>query len=729
MFRDKILSLLLLSLLLVVSKPVLWAECPEGEIELTITFITGEFGDDNSWTLVDADDGTLYGEGGFYDPYDTIIEKVCVPDGRTVIFTASCCINNEGGYTVEMFGDIIASGSNFQINQQHTFTVKQQINLDVEMGLLYIDNYIITRPHYITGVFRNTGELLIENVVINWQIDEGSVQSQLIEDINLNTFQNYLFGIEEPWFATKGKHNVKVWIDKVNGMADEVSENNGTSKEVIVLERLHTRKVLIEGFTNASCSTCALVDPEMNALLWASKDIAANIVYHSYIPGYDPMYELTKTAVDARINTYGVFGTPYLIVEGNAFQGSVSQIGFEHIEYLQTKPALFNISLNEHKATYNNQTVIKTSVHLKPDDIISGKNLYLYIAYVEKAVQYEQAPGSNGIKDFIYVFRGFAGSEYGIKIDSASISHQFYQHEFLVPEEVLEANLQTIAFIQDNNDFEIFQAYAGEEVSGENNGGNIERIGNNNGEFFIKRTNPSCSDINDGKLEIINTEDYMDLSYSWENGSELPFASNLSEGEHLLLVNNDKGVIDSFYLSLYQDMAFDFDIETTPDMNNKQTGSAKIILPETIVFPEAYSFEWSTGDLGMSIENLPAGSYSVKMTDPYGCIRTKDFQIETLTSINEVADGKIDDFRIYPNPLSPDNEQLTIEFSAAGFDGNFKGQVYDLKGRVLKTINENSLSHQQKYFLNLSGWEGGMYFLKLESKGKTKVFKLIVNPF
>lgn len=130
-----------------------------------------------------------------------------------------------------------------------------------------------------------------------------------------------------------------------------------------------------------------------------------------------------------------------------------------------------------------------------------------------------------------------------------------------------------------------------------------------------------------------------------------------------------------------------------------------------------YSFQWtapsdaSTGDVIMyAAMNLANNDNST----------TGDFIISTslvipLDLTSTVKENEINHVSIFPNPFT---SEVNINFNSKTIGQSY---LYSIDGRLIKTINQNSLDNR----LNMENLAKGMYFLQFSVEGKTYVKKLI----
>lgn len=152
------------------------------------------------------------------------------------------------------------------------------------------------------------------------------------------------------------------------------------------------------------------------------------------------------------------------------------------------------------------------------------------------------------------------------------------------------------------------------------------------------------------QLSIIPTGGTAPYEYHWNTGDISPEMSNLSEGEYIVTITDASGCKTVEKVEILQS---DFSISVIPRdvlCHGDSTGS---ILVQTSGGEPPYEILWSTGDTTDLVEGLPAGEYSVSVTDTDGC------QLSEMVELEE------------PVPLEVDFEQINVSCGGAA-DGTVK---------------------------------------------------------
>jgi hypothetical protein len=131
-----------------------------------------------------------------------------------------------------------------------------------------------------------------------------------------------------------------------------------------------------------------------------------------------------------------------------------------------------------------------------------------------------------------------------------------------------------------------------------------------------------------------------------------------------------------------------------------------------------YQFVWSNGVTGDSISGLANGSYTVTVTDAFGCTATLSVHVGT-TAVQEIAG--LNRFSLQPNPTTG---ATTLLVELAENTGNLRVQVLNLLGQTLwetNTSNTDRISEQ----LNLNTQPDGIYLVRLIANGQVATRKLV----
>lgn len=195
---------------------------------------------------------------------------------------------------------------------------------------------------------------------------------------------------------------------------------------------------------------------------------------------------------------------------------------------------------------------------------------------------------------------------------------------------------------------------------------------------------PKCFDGSDGSAIVLGTGGVKPYSYTWETAvvnAVDSLAFNLQAGTYQVTITDTNGCTGTVSVSLSQPTALEVDFQSImPLCHGDSTGQAQAV-PSGGSPP--YQYSWITGAQVKSIQNLPAGTYLLTLTDGHGC-----------TIVDSVSIGQ-------PEPLSGTSSKADI------------GCRNDLTGEIL--LSGSGGAPPYRYALNAGNWNGSPKQLGLQA--------------
>jgi len=140
---------------------------------------------------------------------------------------------------------------------------------------------------------------------------------------------------------------------------------------------------------------------------------------------------------------------------------------------------------------------------------------------------------------------------------------------------------------------------------------------------------PSCFGALDGSIDLDIQNGLGPYSYSWAHTEDdVSQFESLGSGEYHVTITDALGCITSSSINIEEPNPIVSLVNSTDQiMANMDDGTASIDISGGTL---PYSIDWSNGDSGQAINNLPPGDYSVTITDYNGCAASHDFIVSEL---------------------------------------------------------------------------------------------------
>ena len=216
-------------------------------------------------------------------------------------------------------------------------------------------------------------------------------------------------------------------------------------------------RVLLEGFSNVSCLFCVDAMQNLHKLVQATDlEQLAIIDYFTNWPSpNDPFNKAAPEDVLERVKFYTISSLPALRIAGaTGIDATIYSNLFSAFEKELALTANQPIGISVDRKLIDGilEVTVEIYDYTKP---LKEKQLHLFVAIVENKIYFNNPPGSNGLTDFDFVFRGFLTPSTGEPILNDAYSAKF-QYSLTWPAWNYR-NSQVLAFVQNKITKYIFQ--------------------------------------------------------------------------------------------------------------------------------------------------------------------------------------------------------------------------------------------------------------------------------
>ncbi len=145
--------------------------------------------------------------------------------------------------------------------------------------------------------------------------------------------------------------------------------------------------------------------------------------------------------------------------------------------------------------------------------------------------------------------------------------------------------------------------------------------------------NVSCAGSNNGSANAAANGGTAPYSYLWSNGQTTANSSGLTAGAHRVSITDANNCQTVATLTLTEPTALSLSLAslTPPSCNGLSNGQASA---QASGGAAPYSFSWSNGATGISINNLSASNHSLSLSDANGCQATASFSLSEPSALS-----------------------------------------------------------------------------------------------
>ena len=150
-------------------------------------------------------------------------------------------------------------------------------------------------------------------------------------------------------------------------------------------------------------------------------------------------------------------------------------------------------------------------------------------------------------------------------------------------------------------------------------------------------TNVSCNGFSDGSVTVIGTSSSLPISYVWEQ-ADVQFGTgetqaNLAAGVYKVIATDAIGCLEELTFVVDEPAQLVIGNCIVQNVTTFMGSDGTVEIPVIGGTPD-FSYDWSNGDMSNPITDLPAGTYTVTVTDMNGCTAETSCTVQPLLCNN-----------------------------------------------------------------------------------------------
>jgi outer membrane protein OmpA-like peptidoglycan-associated protein len=135
-----------------------------------------------------------------------------------------------------------------------------------------------------------------------------------------------------------------------------------------------------------------------------------------------------------------------------------------------------------------------------------------------------------------------------------------------------------------------------------------------------------CNGEKEGSITVAVSGGEKPYNYKWSNGATSRDLQKISAGDYSLNVTDANGCLQTLTASVTEPPVLNKSIDAVKHIscNGESNGAVNLSVSGGIV---PYTYQWSNGNTSQDLVGVPAGNYSVLITEGNGCVSSLDVEI------------------------------------------------------------------------------------------------------
>jgi hypothetical protein len=348
------------------------------------------------------------------------------------------------------------SGDSYQINNWYLDDIMVYAPEQVDAMAASVDmaSYAAPGNFYMKATITNIGLDEITSFDGHYNVNNYFDIDQSFSNVSIPTGESYEVEFASFYPLAAGDHNVKIWINNINGEGDDNDISNDTVEKVLhIATQTTTNFPLYEEFTSSTCGPCASFNSSaFTPFLNNHVGELAIIKYQMSWPSPGDPYYTEEGGV--RRAFYGVSAVPQLFAGGIGCATNGTAVD-NALADLTTKDAFMTLSAH-HQVDVDNSLI---SVYANFTPFVNGSDFVIHAVVSEKKTTENVA--SNGETEFHHVMMKMLPDAQGTPLNLTAETPQSIEFTDidLSGTNIEEmTDLEVTVFIQNTTTKEIFQS-------------------------------------------------------------------------------------------------------------------------------------------------------------------------------------------------------------------------------------------------------------------------------
>ncbi len=232
----------------------------------------------------------------------------------------------------------------------------------------------------------------------------------------------------------------------------------------------------------------------------------------------------------------------------------------------------------------------------------------------------------------------------------------------------------------------------------------------------------SCFGTSSGAIDLAILNGTPPYSFTWSNGASTEDLNNIPPGTYSVDIIDQLNVTYSNSYIVSEADPLNVQATITHVQNPGIPDGAIVVNPSGGTPP--YNYQWSTGDTGNSLTNIPAGNYNLSITDANMCDWDSSFVVLETVNIHSLT-GQ-DELVLYQNLPNPFGTQTTFGFYLP-CTTLIELAIYNSIGEKLVEVFKGDLdAGKHKITFDNKILPDGIYLFRLETKDDNRTGKMII---